>query len=83
MAIKTIPYSPIIIEENGSGYKITDTDGTKYYFMAEEKNRADFTYGGDSKTMAWYLTKIEFADKNDSIVFKYTQYNYIFSIFSF
>lgn len=78
MAIKTLPYTPLKIEENGAGYKITDTDGTKYYFMAEEKNRADFTYGGDSKTMAWYLTKIEFADKNDSIVFNYTEYNYYY-----
>lgn len=78
MAIKTLPYTPLKIEENGVGYKITDTDGTKYYFMAEEKNRADFTYGGESKTMAWYLTKIEFADKNDSIVFNYTQYNYYY-----
>ena len=78
MSIKTLPYTPLKIEENGVGYKITDTDGTKYYFMAEEKNRADFTYGGDSKTMAWYLTKIEFADRNDSIVFKYTQYNYYY-----
>ena len=78
MVIKTLPYTPLKIEENGVGYKITDTDGTKYYFMAEEKNRADFTYGGESKTMAWYLTKIEFADRNDSIVFRYTQYNYYY-----
>ena len=78
MKIKTIPYDPIVIEENGTGYKITDTDGIKYYFMAEEKNRGDFTYGGNRETMAWYLTKIEFADRNDSIVLKYAQDAYYY-----
>ena len=78
MAIKTIPYSPIKIAKTGTGYKITDTDGTQYYFMKEEKNRGDFTYGGDSITMTWYLTKIKFADLNDSIMLSYQKFNYYY-----
>lgn len=78
MAIKTIPYTPIKIVKNGTGYKTTDTDGTQYYFMAEEVNRGDFTYGGDGITMTWYLTKIKFADLNDSIILSYQNYNYYY-----
>lgn len=76
--IRTIPYTPLKIVENGTGYKITDTDGIRYYFMAEEKNRGDFTYGGNRVTMTWYLTKIEFPDHNDSIVLKYQQDAYYY-----
>lgn len=78
MAIKTIPYSPIKIAKIGTGYKITDTDGTHYYFMKEEKNRGDFTDGGDSITTTWYLTKIKYADQNDSIMLTYSKYNYYY-----
>jgi len=73
MSIKTIPYSPIKIEEYGGGYRIVDTDGISYYFLAEEKNRGDFTYGGTLETMTWYLSKITFADRRDSVVFTYRQ----------
>ena len=71
--IRTIPYTPMKVEEYGTGFKITDTDGIRYYFMAEEKSRGDFTYGGNRETMTWYLTKIVFPDKNDSIVLNYQQ----------
>ena len=66
----------MIIEEYGNGFKITDTDGIKYYFLAEEKNRGDYTYGGSYETMAWYLSKIVLSDRNDSIVFNYVQDSY-------
>ena len=81
MSIKTIPYTPMRIEEYGNGFKITDTDGIKYYFLTEEKNRGDYTYGGNYETMAWYLTKIELSDRNDSIVFNYAQDRYYYQQF--
>ena len=73
MSIKTIPYTPLRIEKSGSGYMITDTDGVRYYFLAEEKSRGDFTYGGDRNTSAWYLTKIVLAERKDSIELTYRQ----------
>lgn len=78
MAIRTLPYTVLKITKSGNGFLITDTDGIRYHFMEEEQSRGDFTYGGGRKTMTWYLTKIEFADKNDSIVFKYIKGNYYY-----
>lgn len=65
----TIPHEPIKIERTTNGYKITDTDGTTYYFEAKEYCTSPTLY---NYTSAWYLTKIETAGRKNVITFSYT-----------
>ncbi|NVM62174.1 hypothetical protein FHW88_000450 [Mucilaginibacter sp. SG538B] len=90
---------PILIDESNlkiepafSGttwnFKITDGNGTQYFFGGSQatENTKTYTAGGTTcgKTYgspiptAWYLNKIKSA-KGDSIVFKYTPINYFYS----
>lgn len=70
-SLRTIPYSGIKIENiSTGGYKITDTDGTKYYFQQGETN-TDYNSSSLSATTTWYITKIEPATSKNVIEFTY------------
>lgn len=64
----TIPHNPIKIERTTNGYKVTDTDGTIYHFESDERcwSPAMVDY-----VSAWYLTKIETANRKNIINFTY------------
>lgn len=65
MSIKTIPYEPIKIEELESGFKITDGDGTQYFFL-----KVEMVGGlGYSHRSACHLTSIVTPMKCDTITF--------------
>ncbi|MDO4801973.1 MAG: hypothetical protein Q4A15_07380, partial [Prevotellaceae bacterium] len=70
--IKTIPFSLLDIDEyvknHTSGYKITDTDGTQYYFDQEEYCSCS-QFG--SQQIAWHLTKIVTPNSKDTVIFDY------------
>ncbi len=65
----TIPHDPIQIEKMSTGYKVIDTDGTVYYFETKELCTVP---GLIPYTSAWYLTKIETANRKNIINFSYT-----------
>jgi len=74
-SIRTIPYSGVKIEDiNTGGYKITDTDGTKYYFTEPENiSGHPYTQGGVGiVAMSWYLTRIEPISSSHYIEFEYS-----------
>ena len=77
------------IEIIPSGFKITDTDGTQYFFTEQETSsrftsvsQPFFGAGGGSESYpqliepitAWYLTEIVAMDGTDSIELNYTTY---------
>lgn len=69
---RTIPHVPFIIEmDNAEGYfTITDAKGIQYIFGQEEKCGIwDADY--DIPVNTYYLTKINLASTNDSIIFEY------------
>ena len=68
--IVKIPYTPILIDEIPSGFRITDTDGVQYYFTATESSWPD---GGNHSVSTWLITKIILAERTDSIVFSYIE----------
>ena len=70
-SLRTIPYSGIKIENiSTGGYKITDTDGSKYYFQQGETN-TDYNSSALSAITTWYITKIEPATSKNVIEFSY------------
>ena len=93
----TIPYSDIRIEVYDTKsvsvfggtttckafcFKLTDHDGTEYYFDYPETARGDYTYSAKGHVTSYFLTKILLPNKKDSIEFLYdegckysTQYN--------
>ena len=71
---------------NSSGFVITDTDGTRYYFTETEASDRNLTYtlpyfgsGGNSlpgtmtSLTAWYLTRIVAMDGTDEITLEYDE----------
>lgn len=75
-SIRTIPYDPIRVDSLGTrqyfkGYRITDTEGNKFYFQKPEK--VLFFSGNGFENCAWHLSKIEPAQSTDSIVFNYME----------
>lgn len=60
------------IEEISSGYKITDFNGTKYYFGTTE-NSKNVTSGSQDviHPTSWLLDKIVSANNTDSLIFEY------------
>lgn len=68
-SIYTIPHEPIKIEESADGFKITDTDGTQYYFEAAEISGVS---ASPMVTTAWHLTKIITAERKNEILFNYS-----------
>ena len=70
-SLRTIPYSGMKIEHLSSdGFKITDTDGTKYYFEEGETN-TDYNSSTLQAVTTWYITKIEPATNKHPIQFSY------------
>lgn len=70
-SLRTIPYSGIKIENIPTGgYKIIDTDGTKYYFQKGETN-TDNNSSTLQAITTWYITKIEPANSKNVIEFTY------------
>ena len=66
----SIPHDPLKIEKTSSGFLITDTDGTKYYF----ENTESCSIGGSTScTSAWYLSSIVTGSRHNTITFSYTQ----------
>jgi len=83
-SIRTIPYDPIRIDsiihnQNLFGFKITDTEGNRFYF--QELEQASFNSQNGYEGCAWHLKKIEPAQSTDSIVFSYL-YSGPFSIYT-
>lgn len=94
---QSIPYSDIRIEVYDTKsvsvfggtttckafcFKLTDHDGTEYYFDYPETARGDYTYSAKGHVTSYFLTKILLPNKKDSIEFLYdegckysTQYN--------
>ena len=69
--IRTIPTSDVRIEHiTNGGYKITDSDGTKYYFTYGETN-SDFNSSTLTAVTTWYLTRIEPSTSTIPITFSY------------
>lgn len=66
-SIYALAHDPIRIEETSSGYKITDTDGTQYYFETPEQCGGS---GGQS-VGAYYLTSIITGERHNTITFTY------------
>ena len=82
MQFTPIPYTPLKMEElspkptyighSNSGYKITDSDGTEYYFQEPETEYIRSSVGvGKYHTSSLYLTKIVTPSKRDTIIFEY------------
>ena len=74
MDIFPVPHDAIIIEEYGtpgSGYVITDSDGSRYFFTQKE------TCGGyyGAAVSGWYLTKIITGGKHNEINISYSNCN--------
>ncbi len=85
----TIPYSDTMIEaidtkfvhpssSNTSlckvfSFKITDHNGTEYFFDYPEIARGDWTYSAPMHVTSYYLTKIVLPNQKDSIVFVYDE----------
>ena len=70
-SLRTIPYSAVKIEHLSSdGFKITDVDGTKYYFEEGETN-TDYSSSTLQAVTTWYITKIEPATNKHDITFTY------------
>lgn len=78
MSIKTIPYEPIKIEELESGFKITDGDGTQYFFLKVEMV-GGLGYGHRS---ACHLTSIVTPMKCDTITFSYDKTSVYYQTFA-
>lgn len=77
-SLRTIPYSGIKIENINTptgGFKITDTDGTKYYFQQDETN-TDNNSTTLTAITTWYITKIEPATSKNVIEFTYESGGY-------
>ena len=71
-ALRTIPTSDVKVERiSTGGFKITDTDGTKYYFTYGETN-SDYSTSTLSAVTTWYVTRIEPSTSTIPIVFSYT-----------
>jgi RHS repeat-associated protein len=71
-SLRTIPTSDVKIENNtNGGYKITDTDGTIYYFTYGETN-SDYSSSTLTATTTWYLTRIEPSTSTIPITFTYS-----------
>ena len=73
-SIRTIPYEPLRIDSIGTrqyfkGYRITDTEGNRFFFQKPEN--VLFSPGNGIENCAWHLSKIEPAQSTDSIVFSY------------
>ena len=66
----SIPHDPIKIEKTSSGFMITDTDGSQYFFENTESCSAG---GAMIVTSAWYLSKIITGTRHNIIQFNYTQ----------
>ncbi len=66
----SIPHEPIKIERTSDGFKITDTDGTQYFFENQESCSAG---GAMVATSAWYLSRIVTGFRHNTITFSYTQ----------
>ena len=66
----SIPHDPIKIEKTSSGFMITDTDGTQYFF---ENTESCSTGGAMIVTSAWYLSKIITGTRHNIINFSYSQ----------
>lgn len=85
----TIPYSDTMVEaidtkfvhpssSNTSSckvfrFKITDHNGTEYFFDYPEIARGDWTYSAPMHVTSYYLTKIVLPNQKDSIVFVYDE----------
>ena len=83
---KTIPYTDMLVDVCNVRYiqtsfdkckvfnfKLTDHNGTEYYFDYPECAREDWTYGNNTHVTAYYLTKILLPSKKDSIEFFYNE----------
>lgn len=78
---ETIPFEPVdIFLQNGSAesnhFRITDNDGTKYFFEYKKKYlKLDATIGTPQSlrnyVQSWYLTKMISANGTDTISLKY------------
>lgn len=70
--LRTIPTSDVRIDDiQTGGYRITDSDGTKYYFTYGETN-SDYNSSTLSAITTWYLTRIEPSTTTIPIVFSYS-----------
>ncbi len=78
MSIKPIPYEPIKIEEQGSGFKITDGEGTEYFFL-----KVEMVGGlGYNHRSACHLTRIVTPMKCDTITFSYDKTSVYYQTFA-
>jgi RHS repeat-associated protein len=74
-------------DDDVANFTIVDALGTKYYFTETERTRTTYLYDNNfvtditptlanyDFTSAWYLTKIEAANGNETIEFSYTTLN--------
>jgi hypothetical protein len=85
MTCHPVPYSNIkieIIPTSGSEtFKITDGNGTVYYFNDEETTHSSDASGNEQFfTSSWYMSKIVSVQHNATITFSYTDYDHIVPI---
>jgi len=78
--IFVIPHQDLAISRVGTGFKIIDENGTKYYFLSsgiETTYPTNSTSPGNytpTYTSAWNLTSIVSSDNNDQINLQYTPF---------
>ena len=67
------PYSNIKIEYNLSAFKITNDDGTQYYFNTTDREftTTSGSTAGTPVATSWMISKIVSGDKRDTISFAY------------
>lgn len=75
----SFPYEPVNIDRDPvqNTYKITDDDGTVYFFEAKETALVYSGTGEDEQVQSWYLTKIVSADGTDVITLNYEAVAYV------
>ena len=75
LSFMTVPYTPIQISTSTlfKTFKITDEDGTQYFFAACDSTTSSTNSSAMNTiyTTAWHVIKIRSANNADSIIFKY------------
>jgi YD repeat-containing protein len=75
----SFPFEPVKIDRDPvqNTYKITDDEGTVYFFEAKETAQIYSGTGEEEQDQSWYLTKIVSADGTDIISLNYETVGYV------